>query len=184
MKDTESVRLFQQVLGNDWHRLPAPLKKIHDFETTMTASGTARVERGKSASARLIARLFGFPEATAAIPVEVTFERVGKVEKWTRTFGQAQFSTKLRPTGIAGNRQILECFGALCFRLRLEFSNGRLSFTPDQWTLFGLPLPMALAPYGNSFEHAVGDRFHFHIEICVPGVGLVVRYVGKLNHFS
>jgi len=40
---------------------------------------------------------------------------------------------------------------------------------------------MALAPYGNSYEFAEGGQFAFYIEICMPAIGLVVRYRGNLT---
>jgi len=49
-----------------------------------------------------------------------------------------------------------------------------------RWSLFGIPMPLALAPRGNSYEFAEGGRFHFHVEIRHPFTGLIVGYRGWL----
>ena len=53
---------------------------------------------------------------------------------------------------------------------------------PDvrRWRVFGLPLPLRLAPRGDSYEHAEDGRFHFRVEIGHPLTGFIVRYRGWL----
>jgi hypothetical protein len=62
----------------------------------------------------------------------------------------------------------------------LVLQEGRLKLVVRRWSIFGLPLPRALAPKGDSYEHAADGRFNFHVEIALPFVGLVVRYRGWL----
>ncbi|MCH9809311.1 MAG: DUF4166 domain-containing protein [Alphaproteobacteria bacterium] len=181
MNSSTPEPLFKRALGEDWQRLPTPLRNIHDLQTTIHATGSARIERGSGLVAQAIANLFGFPKAAPSVPVEVIFERLGESEKWTRKFGSAQFATILQTAGPPGSHCVLERFGGFAFKLRLELNEGRLSFTPERWSLLGVPLPVVLAPFGNSYEHAIGSEFHFHIEVCVPGVGLVVSYIGTLS---
>jgi hypothetical protein len=49
-----------------------------------------------------------------------------------------------------------------------------------RWSVFGIPLPVALAPRGDSYEYAADGRFHFHVEIGHPFTGLIVGYQGWL----
>jgi len=49
-----------------------------------------------------------------------------------------------------------------------------------RWSLFGLSLPLALAPRINAHEFAEAGRFRFHVEISHPLTGLIVRYRGWL----
>ncbi len=172
--------LFKQVLGETWERLPAPVRTIHDLQWQTRATGTASIERGKGLAARLVANLFRFPDTASSVPVEVTFERHGTAEEWTRKFGSKCFTTTLSLTGQPSAQRVEERFGPFSFILQLDLVDGRLHFSPVRWAMFGIPLPTALAPYGNSYEFAPGNDFHFHIEICIPGVGLIVRYVGEL----
>jgi hypothetical protein len=46
--------------------------------------------------------------------------------------------------------------------------------------VFGIPLPQALAPFGSAYESAEDGRFHFHVEIRLPVIGLIVGYRGWL----
>jgi hypothetical protein len=46
--------------------------------------------------------------------------------------------------------------------------------------VFGIPLPVVLAPRGDSYEYAENGRFHFHVEIAHPITGLIVSYRGWL----
>ncbi len=52
---------------------------------------------------------------------------------------------------------------------------------PRRWSLLGLPLPRALGPIAIAYESAEDGRFHFHVEIRLPLVGLLVRYQGWLE---
>jgi hypothetical protein len=46
--------------------------------------------------------------------------------------------------------------------------------------VFGIPMPLALAPRGDSYEFAADRRFNFHVEIRHPLAGLIVAYRGWL----
>ncbi|TBG92322.1 DUF4166 domain-containing protein, partial [Rhizobium leguminosarum] len=48
------------------------------------------------------------------------------------------------------------------------------------WRFLGIPLPMFLAPGGDTYEEERDGRFHFHVEIGGRLTGLVVRYTGWL----
>lgn len=184
MKNTaEEIALFRRALGSGWSSLPAPLKRLHDVHGTTVASGTASIRRGSGPMAQLIASLFGFPESGENVPVSVTFEKNGLGEIWTRKFGEKSFSSRLEPVpaGHAAEAGVIESFAPFSFRLRLNLEHDRLYFSPQAWWVYGLPLPIAIAPHGCSYEFADGNDFAFHIEICVPGVGLIVRYIGVLK---
>jgi len=45
---------------------------------------------------------------------------------------------------------------------------------------FGIPLPVVLAPRGDSYEYAENGRFHFHVEIGHLLTGPIVGYRGWL----
>ena len=49
-----------------------------------------------------------------------------------------------------------------------------------RWSVFGIPLPPALTPFGAAHESAEDGRFHFHVEIKARLIGLIVRYRGWL----
>jgi hypothetical protein len=56
----------------------------------------------------------------------------------------------------------------------------RLRMVVRGWSIFGLRLPAALAPRGDTYEGVEDGRFRFHVEIRQPVVGLIVAYRGWL----
>jgi hypothetical protein len=75
---------------------------------------------------------------------------------------------------------LCEHFGPLRFDLALVASGERLSLTLRRWSIFGLPLPMALCAHSESYESAENDRFNFYVRISHPLTGLIVQYDGWL----
>ena len=49
--------LYRRLLGSAWHRLPEPIRALHDVQGDLTVEGRAQVERGRGFAARLIAAL-------------------------------------------------------------------------------------------------------------------------------
>src|SRR6185369_18035266 len=48
----EQAPLYQKILGDAWHRLPDPIRKMHELSGIKTVSGMATVERGTSLPSR------------------------------------------------------------------------------------------------------------------------------------
>jgi hypothetical protein len=178
-----ALPLYQRLLGDAWNALPAPVRQLHELPyagRALIADGTASVERGSGMLARLVAATFGFPSAGREIPVTVEFEASGAVEHWRRTFAGRSFAST-QEAGQGHIAQLLcERFGPVAIGIALVPDADRLRFEVRRWSLFGVPLPLALAPRGNSYEHAEGGRFCFHIEIGHGLTGLIVAYRGWL----
>jgi hypothetical protein len=58
---------------------------------------------------------------------------------------------------------------------------GRLYFVPRRGSCLGVRLPVALLPFGKSFECERDGGFAFDVEIGAPFVGLIVAYRGSLD---
>ncbi|HEY8026297.1 MAG TPA: DUF4166 domain-containing protein [Burkholderiaceae bacterium] len=172
--------LYQTILGKDWGTLPAPIKAMHSCEEQLEAKGFAVIERGSGLLPWLTAKIFGFPAAGTNVPVGVTFRNERGGELWTRKFGNKSFSS-FQSQGMGSSKGLLcERFGPLVFGLALFLREGRLNLEVRRWRFFGLPLPLVLAPSGDSYEHVEDGKFCFHVEIRHPLVGLIVRYRGWL----
>jgi len=174
------VPLYRRVLGEAWHALPPPVRAMHDG--VARARGVADVERGRGPVARLAAAILRLPASGHDVAVEVTFRQDGTREVWTRNFaGRAFSSVQFEGTGyLAG--LIGERFGPLAFGLALTLDGDRLRLSVPRWSLFGIPLPHALAPVGDSHETVdAQDRFRFYVEIGFRWTGLIVRYSGWLT---
>jgi hypothetical protein len=64
--------------------------------------------------------------------------------------------------------------------MALVLDDGKLRLILRRWSVFGILLPVWLAPRGDSHEYAENGRFHFHVEIAHPFTGLIVGYRGWL----
>jgi hypothetical protein len=172
--------LYRRLLGDAYATLPAPIQAMHDLEGALTAEGRATVERGTNLLARAIAAVIGFPPAGRDIAVRVDFALRNGREIWRRDFaGRAFVSTQEEGRGRF-DRLLSERFGPFCFGIALVCEPGRLNLAVRGWSLFGIPLPLWLAPVGAAHERVEDGRFRFDVEIRLRLIGLIVRYQGWL----
>lgn len=176
-EDSHHELLYQRLLGNAWNLLPEPLAKLHG---SRKAQGLARVQVGKNGLAWLVARLFGFPDAGQDIPVQVSFEQKDGGELWQRTFAGKSFSSLQSEGRGLSERLLSEQFGVFNFGFALVTEPEKLSLIARRWSIFGIPLPLALAPLLNCSEYVAEGRFCFDVEIRHPITGFIVRYQGWL----
>jgi hypothetical protein len=179
----DSVRrpgLYPELLGSAWDALPAEIRALHEVNGMSGAEGRATVTRGRGLLARLAGAAIGFPAASEDIPVQVRFEASDTEETWTRRFGNQSFSSRQFAGTGRSQRLLCEAFGPLVFAMALVVEGNRLSLVVRRWSLFGLPLPMWLAPRSHAWESSEDGRFHFHVEISHPLTGLIVKYAGWL----
>jgi hypothetical protein len=64
--------------------------------------------------------------------------------------------------------------------MALVLEGERLRLIVRRCSVFGIVLPLWLAPRGDAYEYAADGRFHFHVEISHPFTGLIVGYRGWL----
>lgn len=170
--------LYRRVLGEAFDWLPRQLKAAHEGAWHMT--GTADVERGKGPLAGLVCNLLKLPETAPVVPLTVEFIPIAGGERWKRTFGDTSFfSDQTEGTG-AWAGLVKERFGRVTVGLALVVTKGRLDLVVRRWSLFGIPMPLWLAPGGAAFEHVVDGRFAFDVDMRHPLIGRIVRYRGWL----
>jgi hypothetical protein len=175
-----SRSLHARLLGEDFDKLPATVRDLHDGAARGVFRGVAKVERANNSFARLAAWLIGFPKAGSAVPVGVTIEASNDREIWRRDFAGRRFESELSLGREPNSRILVERFGPARVGLALSVDDNRLRIVPCWTSLFGIRLPPALAPKGESHECEVDGQFSFHVEIMLPIVGLLVRYLGQL----
>ena len=174
--------LYRRLLGDAWAALPAPIQNMHELNDTLTAEGVANVERGRGIFARLVAAIVGFPKAGEDVPVTVQFRASGGVERWQRTFAGRSFASTQEAGRGRFEHLLCERFGPVAIGLALVVDRDRLRLVVRRWSFLGIPLPRALAPVGDAFEHVDNGRFCFHVEIGHGLTGMIVRYRGWLAH--
>jgi len=182
IRDTPAagMPLYRRLLGDAYAQLPAPIQAMHDLADTLVVEGVATIDRGKSIFARAIAAMVGFPPAGKDVPVQVLFTSRDGREIWRRTFADRSFTSTQEEGRGRFDRLMCERFGPFAFGLALVREADRLRLVIRRWSVLGIALPRALAPFGDAYESAEDGRFHFHVEIRLPVVGLIVRYRGWL----
>lgn len=176
-----SAPLYRRLLDTLFDELPAPLRELHSpGAEEITAAGTAHVETGTNPLGRLIGVLFRFPKAGTDVSVSVRFQPMAGGELWRRDFAGRKFSSyQWEGTGYY-HRLLMERFGPITVALALVWERERLNLVIRHWRLFGIPMPMLLAPNGETYEYAADGHFHFHVEIRHWLTGLIVLYEGRL----
>ena len=177
---TAALPLYRRLLGEAYDALPAPLQAMHDLKDDMSAEGAATVTRGSGLLARLAAAIVGFPQAGENVPVRVDFSNENGRERWIRTFARRAFHSTQEQGRGRFEWLVCERFGPLCAGMALVRDGAKLRLIVRRWSVFGVPLPLWLAPRGDSYEYAENGRFHFHVEIAHPFTGLIVGYRGWL----
>jgi NAD(P)-dependent dehydrogenase (short-subunit alcohol dehydrogenase family) len=167
--------LYLRVLGPAFYALPRPLRNLHDLAGQAGVEGQAVVERGTNILARLLGAVMRFPPP-GAWPLHVIFTEEDGRETWTRDFGGHRFSSELSQSGDL----LIERFGPIRFGFRLSADTSGLAMHLVRWSVFGLRLPLVLAPRIAAREWADGDRFRFEVEAALPLLGRIVRYTGWL----
>lgn len=172
--------LYRRILGEAWPRLPEALRRMHSPSGDFTAEGRAAIERGRHPLARAAAAMFRFPRAGNDVPVAVTFRLRDGGEIWERDFAGRVFTSVQTQGRGRTEHLIVERFGPLRFGLAVVIRDDRLYLVPRRWSLFCIPMPRFLLATGHTYEYEEGGRFHFHVEIALPLIGLIVRYKGWL----
>jgi hypothetical protein len=181
---SDFVPLYKCIFGSAWSHLPLEIQAMHDRSCDAEAKGLAHVERGAGLIANMIASIMGFPGSGKEIPVKVEFSVKHARETWKRTFGKSSFkSFQYAGTG-RWERLLVERFGPLAFAMAPVPRDGRLLLFIRHWSVFGIPLPLWLAPRSDSFEFVENGRFHFNVSIFYPFVGLIVHYRGWLERIK
>ena len=177
---SQDTALFERVLATAFGTLPPALQDMHRSADRKLWEGRAQVTRGTGLWPRLIARLFGFPEAGEDVPVRVQKlrSRDGEGEVWLRRFGARSFRSSFTamPNGIS------ERFGPFTFTINLRLRDHGLDYPVTAARLGPLRLPAVLLPAGEARETADGRRCHFDVSIRAPLThALIVRYRGWLE---
>lgn len=168
--------LYRRVMGARFDRLPPVLRAMHSVLREGGADGEAEVSGARSPVGALIARIVGFPPP-GRHRLHVSFVEHEHGEVWTRQFGRRAFASHL---GESGGR-LTERFGPMRFHFDLPSDGTGLAMEIRRWTVFGVPMPMVLAPRSRAREWEEDGRFHFDVPIALPLIGRVVHYRGWLN---
>lgn len=167
---------YKRIMGAGFEPLPETLRVLHSPLRNAAARGEAFVSRGANPFASVLARLMRFPPP-GRYDLHVEFSEREGVERWTRDFDGHRFTSELREK----DGMLQERFGPLRFRFDLKSVEGGLEMVMRSWSVFGIKLPIRLAPRSPAREWEENGTFHFNVPVSVPLIGKVVHYRGSLR---
>jgi Domain of unknown function (DUF4166) len=166
------VRLLQ-----DRFELLAPA--LHRFlaEDRGRAFGRLSVRRSAGRLRNLGAAALGVPpEGDYDLLLEVTLNGAG--QRWTRRFGpHALVTTQIEHCGL-----LVESSGPGSLGFELIVEAGALLFRPRRAWVFGLPVPLWMAPNieADNWPTESGG-WRVHLRFCLPLLGVVGEYEGEVT---
>lgn len=179
-EETRQKPLFQEALGEHWDDLSPQAKALHSVQDVARFSGIARVDRGTSMLARLVASVFGFPPAAEAVRVTVTKTVTPDGELWERDFAGKRFRSLLNPSPHP--LHVRERFGPFNFEQALPIENGVMRLDVKRGWFLGITMPRWAKPKSQAQEFVEDGKFHFDVALSLPLFGsLIVRYRGWLE---
>lgn len=170
------AELYRRAMKARFGDLPQPVRRIHEVNGDAGAAGEAVVSRGDGLIATLLCRLMGFPPS-GRCPLHVSFTERRGAERWTRNFGGHRFSSLLRQWGDG----VSERFGPIRFHFELPPTAQGLRMVLRCWSVFGIRLPLAIAPRIDASEWHEAERFRFRVDVAMPLAGPTIRYSGWLE---
>lgn len=169
--------LYQQVLGADFHLLPAPLQEFHALQGNHVLNGWVEVSAPATFTARCLARCLGAPLTRERGPIRFELKASSASEQWVRHFPGKIMQSRL---GTASGR-IVEYLGAARLTFLLRGSTERLEMQLVRLHFLGVPCPHWLIPGVVAEESATAGRLHFRVEASVRFIGMVAGYEGYLE---
>jgi hypothetical protein len=171
--------LFPLLLGDEWQQLAPLVRAMHGGDALIRARGAAEVDGARNFFARCSRRLLGLPEPGPAQALEVTIERRGKRETWTRRFARGQMRSVL--DHVEDRALLSERLGPVTLRFQLLFDHGAIDWRLHEVRVMGLPLPRRFTGDVISRSGADLDRYTFHVDVRLPLLGQLVAYRGWLE---
>jgi saccharopine dehydrogenase-like NADP-dependent oxidoreductase len=179
------VSFYEKVLASYWPNIPSAISRLHSLQRPATLKGKCTVNRGANLLAKLAASIFGLPKAGTNLPISIEFSQNtmnNSVETWTRTIGKSKFVSHLS-VGVGKQEHLLcEQVGPAKFYTALvNEPKDEIHLVLRSWKLFGMAMPMLLAPKVKAFEKDQFGSYRFFVEIRHPLIGLIVSYQGNLE---
>ena len=181
---TETVNLYQRLLGDAWHALPDVLKRMHGTDAQFAASGEMDVTLGRFIGAGFVRWALRMPRREERVPVELRVWRDRECEHWDRRIGAWPFPT----VQWAEGGLLIERYGSLDFPMTVASDSESLTHSSDRMLLCvlgrGWPLPRRLSIHTWGTERrsaSVPGAMDVSVRIETPFGQLLVGYDGTLQ---
>jgi hypothetical protein len=172
---------FEQLLGDDFERLPAPVRRLHSLREPLRTAGRADITAARGPVAWLLCWMAGLPRPGHDVEVSVLFEpRPTGDEHWDRKFGDRRYVSTIAIGTGRDDGYLIEHFGPFDLRFQLTVLTEGLAWSVVGWRLLRVPLPRWSVPRIKCLEAGDGARFTFDIDVAFPVIGWLMHYRGWL----
>jgi hypothetical protein len=176
---TLSTALFPSLLGDRWHQLPSSVQRMHGDAALVSAHGAADVDGATNLLARCCRHVVRLPEPGPAQSLQLTIERHGTQEIWTRRFARGHMRSVL--DRVDGRPMLSERLGPVVLRFDLRYDDGAIDWRLESVRVMGVPLPRRWFGHVLSRSAESGGRYMFLVDVQLPWVGRLVAYRGWLE---
>ncbi len=170
------LTVYQRVLGERFELLHPALRRFLE-QREARARGRFRVTRARGWLRNLIAAALGVPPA-GEYDMVLEVSPHGDDQRWRRRFGDSVLET-----GHSEHRGLLvESSGAASIGFEVIVEGGGMLFRPRRAWMFGIRLPLWLAPRIEAENWPnPDDSWRVHVRFSVPLLGRVAEYEGDVE---
>ncbi len=165
--------LFVEHMGDEFKKLDPMVQQAHRGKSII--QGIVGVSQGNFL-ARMICRLLKLPKAGTKVELRVEADHQADIVYWNRNFAGQQMNTRFRRQGD----YVYESLGPVKLFFYLENKNGALIYNLKRVALWGMRLPLFIAPKLSAFEKACAGKYSFKVLISLPVIGKLIEYHGEL----
>ncbi len=168
--------LYEQVMGEEFTRLPAAVRRFHTLLGRHTLNGWVETAAPSTGFAKLLAWCLGTPQSETSGGIRFELEASPHSESWTRHFPQQTMTSRLYKMGPF----VEEKLGKSTLHFRLLNTKAGLKMELQSLRFLGVPCPKWLLPSIVAEEHGDQEKIHFEVRASLPVVGVVASYRGHL----
>lgn len=171
------LSLYEQLLGDDFQRLPPVLREFHARQGTLRAKGEVAVLHGMGRLRGWAARLMKLPRAGERIALQLEITAAADRETWRRSFDGDLLETQQWKE----QQHLVEHAGPISFLFQLKAADDSLTFEPLGCRVVGIRLPKFLSPHVFAQAAAKDRSWSIHVSIGLPILGVIATYQGEIT---
>lgn len=172
-----SASMYEQAMGERFHRLERAVQRFHRLAGVQELHGWVDTDAPSSFLARMLARCLGTPLQATSGPIRFELDAAPDAETWTRHFPTQTMTSRMHLSAP----HVVERLGAARLSFALCETDGMLEMRLKGLHFLGVPCPNWLLPRVIAQETGQEERFLFCVQASLPIIGVVTSYRGHLT---
>lgn len=177
------MHCVERWFGEGFAELHPLLQQLHRENGNL--HGQVELQLGKGLAGKLGARLvgrLGIPLNRSRIPLKVNIHSSGDTLHWNRHFADAApVYSSFQPHGGWPDGYWIESIGGVRLALAVDVRQGGWYWRPLKVWVHGVRVPLWLLPRTEAYKRIDAGRYHFHVGLSLPLLGLLFSYSGALQ---